>query len=291
MVSTEEGAHAERGRLTEKAVLLIRRRRPIGESPDLEPGAIPGAARLHGSAGAGRVLHSLSELEFRFRTVIQAVVDGDLTATDIDALDAGGQFVAVILGSHLVNTPDEEPRRAWLRAACRHLVGDGDALVEHHPIDWAETAEPTLPTPGAEVGMRDVRRDPPFVSAVSVYDVGGRVARQPFRARVLSDAELEADLHAAGLFVRRRLSPTWLQAGPIEPRTWSVPQREHRRNEDPGHEDVRTSPDALARSRRCVADSRLSRVTSSRPRQVLRSRRLRRLPGLKCGPDQGNLQR
>jgi hypothetical protein len=216
MVSTEEGAHAERGRVTENAVLLIRRRRPIGESPDLQPGTIPGAARLRGSAGAGRVLHSLAELDFRFGTVVQAVVDGDLTPAGIDSLDAGRLFVAVILGSHLVNTPDEVRRRAWLRAARRHVVGDGDVLVEHHPIDWAETAEPTPATPGAEVGMRDVRRDPPYVSAVSVYDVGGRVVRQPFRARVLSEDELEADLRAAGLFVRRRLSPTWLQAAPIE---------------------------------------------------------------------------
>jgi hypothetical protein len=222
MVSTEEGADAQHRGVTEKAALLIRRRRPIGESPDLEPGTVPGTAKLRGSAGAGRVLHSLSELGLRFRTVIQLVADGDLTATDIDALDAGRLFVAVILGSHLVNTPDEEQRRAWLRAARRHLVGDCDVFVEHHPIDWAETAEPT-PT-GAEVGMHDVRRDPPFVSAVSVYDAGGRIVRQPFRARVLSDAELEAELRAAGLLVRRRLTPTWLQAGPIEPRTWSVPQ-------------------------------------------------------------------
>jgi hypothetical protein len=224
MVSTEEGAHAERGRVTEKAVLLIRRLRPIGESPDLEPGELPGAGRLRGTAGAGRVLHALSELDLRFGTVIQAVVDGDLSASGIDALDAGRLFVAVILGSHLVNTPDEGRRRAWLCAAARHLVGDADVLVEHHPIDWAETAAPTQAIPGAEVGMRDVRRDPPFVSAVSVYDIGGRVVRQPFRAQVLSEAELEADVRAAGLLVRRRLSPTWLQAGPIQPRTWSVPQ-------------------------------------------------------------------
>jgi len=111
-------------------------------------------------------------------------------------------------------------RRAFLRAACRHLVGDCDVLIEHHPIDWAQTAALTVATPGAEVGMRDVRRDPPFVSAVSVYDVGGRVVRQPFTARVLSNGELAAELLAGGLVVRRRLSPTWILAGPAAPRTW-----------------------------------------------------------------------
>jgi hypothetical protein len=60
--------------------------------------------------------------------------------------------------------------------------------------------------------MVAVRVDPPFVSAVSVLDVGGRVVRQQFRARVLSDAELDEALAAAGLRRMRRLSATWLEA-------------------------------------------------------------------------------
>ncbi|NJD27929.1 MAG: hypothetical protein FIA92_06485 [Chloroflexi bacterium] len=60
--------------------------------------------------------------------------------------------------------------------------------------------------------MVDVRVEPPFVSAVSVYEVGGEVVRQPFTARVLSDAELDEALLEAGLARHRRLSPTWLEA-------------------------------------------------------------------------------
>jgi hypothetical protein len=210
--------------VTEKAALLIRRRRLLGESPDLTPSAVPGIGTLRGTAGAGRVLASLRDLDLRFRTVIQSVLDPGLGVAEIDRLDAGRLFAFVLLGSHLVNTPDPEIRQALLRATARHLAGDCDVLVEHHPVDWAETAEPTRPTPGAEVGMINVKRDPPFVSAVSVYDVGGREARQPFTARVLTDEELVAELEAARLFIRRRLSATWLQAGPIEPRQWSEPQ-------------------------------------------------------------------
>ena len=65
--------------------------------------------------------------------------------------------------------------------------------------------------------MLGVRRDPPFVSAISVYDVGGRMARQPFTARVLSEAELAAELDAVGLRVTRRLGPTWIEAARIDP--------------------------------------------------------------------------
>ena len=206
--------------MTERAVLLIRRRRPIGEPPDLEPGRSPGAALLRGSSGAARILNALSELGIPVRNVIQSVLDLGVTVADVDALDAGRLFTTVVLGSHLVNLPDEALRRAFLRATCRHLVGDCEVLVEHHPIDWATTATPTGAMPGAEVGMQDVRRDPPIVSAVSVYDVGGRIVRQPFTARVLSDGELGAELLAGGLVLRRRLSPTWLLAGPAEPRLW-----------------------------------------------------------------------
>ncbi len=200
--------------MIERAALLIRRRRPIGESHDIEPGAGPRAALLRGSSGAGRVLHSLSELGLPLRDVMQSLHDADSTPTDLDGLDLGSRFSVVVLGSHLVNSPHELLRHAFLGAARRHLAADGALLVEHHPIDWAKTAGPTQATPGAEVGMRDVRSDPPFVSAVSVYDIGGRVVRQPFTARVLSDDELAADLAATGLHVRRRLSPTWIEAAP-----------------------------------------------------------------------------
>jgi len=200
--------------MTERAVLLIRRRRPIGEPPGLEPGATPGYAILRAAAGAGRVRHALAELGIPTGTLHQAVLDPGVTTSELHELDVGRQYTVVILGSHLVNTPDEALRHALLRAAARHLVGDFDVLVEHHPIDWAETAAPTDPTPGSVVGMEDVRVDPPFVSAVSTYDVGGRYERVPFTARVLSDADLDAALVASGLRRQGRLSPTWLVASP-----------------------------------------------------------------------------
>jgi hypothetical protein len=99
-----------------------------------------------------------------------------------------------------------------VRLAARHAGGGGSVLVEHHPIDWAETAERTTPTPGADVGMDEVRRHPPFVSAVSTFDIGGRYVRQPFTARILSESELAEAMATCGLTVRRRLGSTWLEA-------------------------------------------------------------------------------
>jgi hypothetical protein len=197
-------------------VLLIRRRRPIGEPAALVPLGDSGGATLEGTAGAGRIAQSLLELGYPLDSITQAVIPVDIGLDPLAGLDLGRRFDTVVMGSHLVNLPDEARRAAFLALAARHLAGGGVALVEHHPIDWAETAAEVRPTPGSKVGMENVRRDPPFVSAVSTFDVGGRYLRQPFTARVLSEAELANELEGSGLAVLRRLSPTWLLAGPPE---------------------------------------------------------------------------
>jgi hypothetical protein len=192
------------------SLLLIRRRRPIGE-PD---GPRPGVATMDGIAGAGRIVHALVELDVAVHAMVQAVILSDSSVEDLARFDVGRRFETVVLGSHLINLPDEDLRRAFLALARRHLADGGRLLVEHHPVDWAETAAATSATPGSEVGMVDVRRDPPFVSAVSVYDSGGRVVRQPFTARVLSEEELTAELSSGGFSLQHQLGPTLIEAGP-----------------------------------------------------------------------------
>ena len=200
------------------SVLLIRRRRPIGEPatprPEDSPAPVlPAGATTHaGIGGAGRIVQSLTELGISFDAVQQLVLDVDTPPAAIGAIDVDERFPIVILGSHLVNLPDDATRRSFLGIAVRHLAPGGTLLVEHHPLDWAETAAETRATPGGSLGMVDVRRDPPFVSATSVYDVGGRIVRQPFTARVLSESELAAELATCGFGVRRRPAPTWLEA-------------------------------------------------------------------------------
>jgi hypothetical protein len=198
-------------------VLLLRRRRPAGE-PDVDRGHGGGTRNsptlqlIEGTTGAGRICAALLELGITLDGVRQAVIDASAPAEDLDSIDLADRARLVILGSHLVNAPEPERRAAFLQLAGRHVDRDGTLIVEHHPIDWAETAADVEPTPGSALGMVNVRRDPPFVSAVSVFDAFGRVVRQPFRARVLSEAELAAGLASAGFTVVRRLGPTWLEA-------------------------------------------------------------------------------
>ena len=83
-------------------MLLIRRRRLVGEAEGLEPTSVPGIGRLRGTKGAGRVLGSLAELGLRYPTVIQLVADTDLSPDAIDAFGAAvrrGVDVRVLMPS------------------------------------------------------------------------------------------------------------------------------------------------------------------------------------------------
>jgi hypothetical protein len=183
--------------------LLIRRRRPVGD---------PAAGQFHvGIAGAGRIVQSLGEagVVLDDAHIRQLLLEPDALVTGLDAAVLDGSFDRVVLGSHLVNVPAFDVRVGLLALARSRAATGGTVFVEHHPVDWVETAADTA---GGSVGMVAVGVDPPFVSAVSVLEIGGRVVRQPFRAQVLSDAELDEALAAAGLNRIRRLNPTWLEA-------------------------------------------------------------------------------
>lgn len=195
-----------------EGLLLIRRRRPIGEPGNSEARSPSDVVTIDGTAGAGRVALALTAIGVHCDQMIQAVIPPEIELEELRSLDLGGTFETVVLGSHLVNLPDPARRDAHVELAARHVAREGLLVLEHHPLDWAETAGDVEPTPGSSVGMESVRRDPPFVSAVSVYDVGGRMARQPFTARVLSEAELEAVLMSVGFGPARRLGPTLVRA-------------------------------------------------------------------------------
>jgi hypothetical protein len=193
------------------SVLLIRRRRPTDE-PETTSLRV-----IDGMAGAGRISAALLAAGVAIERMRQAVIDAGFSATDLEAASLddvliGDRFHVVVLGSHLVNVPEPDRRSRFLRFAARQLADRATLIVEHHPVDWADTAAAVPATPGGGPGMAEVRRHPPFVSAVSVFDAFGRIERQAFTARVLSDGELASELAGSGLEPTRRLSPTFLEA-------------------------------------------------------------------------------
>ncbi|MFL5777898.1 MAG: hypothetical protein ACJ761_03045, partial [Chloroflexota bacterium] len=122
-------------------LLLIRRRRPLGEPEALHPLGPNGVGTLHGTAGAGRIVLALSEGGVPCDSMAQVVIPPDLDREQLASLDLGDRYATVVLGSHLVNLPEDARRTAFLALAARHLTDGGAVVIEHHPVDWAETAE------------------------------------------------------------------------------------------------------------------------------------------------------
>jgi SAM-dependent methyltransferase len=186
--------------------ILLYRRLPAGDEPQIISRAVPpGASILELGAGAGRVTHPLVRLGYRVTAVDESpamlawVHGAERVPARIEGLDLRQRFDAVLLASHLVNDPDDGRRLRFLETCRRHVTDRGVVLVEHHPADWATTAaEGEQEVEGITVALRDVRREPPFVSAVAVYVVDGQTFRQPFTVRVLSAEGLAAAFRAAG---------------------------------------------------------------------------------------------
>lgn len=191
---------------------------PRGEA-ELVHDAIPaGADILELGCGVGRVTHELVRLGHAVTAVdesaemIAHVRGAESVQARIEELSLSRRFACVLLMSHLVN--DDAHRSAFLQACARHVADDGVVVIERHPPDWR-------PEPGArgrladvDVSLEDVEVDPPIVAATVRYEAEGRVWLHPFRARLLGDDELDAELRAAGLELVRSLgeSGAWVVA-------------------------------------------------------------------------------
>ena len=201
---------------------------PAMGEPELVHAAVPaGASILELGAGAGRMTHPLVALGHPVVAVDEspemlAHVHGALTVTaQIQTLDLGRRFDAVLLASFMVNTADDALRRGFLRACRRHVRDDGRVLLQRHAPAWfEEAAEGEATEEGITFRLRDLERPGPgLLSATTEYRVGDRLWTQSFTARRLDDAELAAALAEVGLAVGAYLTGdgSWVRAEPAAP--------------------------------------------------------------------------
>ena len=194
----------------------------LGE-PELVHAAVPaGAEILELGAGAGRITHGLLELGHPVVAVDQSpemlahVVGAETFLADIESLELARRFPVVLLASHFVNDVDRDHVRAYLACCARHVLPDGQVLLEGYPAGW----EPS--TDWREIGdirlrMRRFSLDRSLLHGEMEYVVDGRTYLHAFDALLVSDERLDSDLRAAGLERRRTLDPSgaWIEARPL----------------------------------------------------------------------------
>jgi SAM-dependent methyltransferase len=203
---------------------------PPGDAPALIHGTLrAGASILELGSGAGRLTHALLELGLPVTAVDQSaamlanVRGAETVQADIETLELGRRFDAVLLASYLVNTVDTAQRAAFLDACRRHVSDTGIVLVERLDPRWSAIDAPsTVERDGVRSTIRDIKHDGALFSAVMEYQVGEQRWMQPFSARLLDDAELIGAVRAAGLTATDWLDRdrSWLSARPFAP---SVP--------------------------------------------------------------------
>jgi SAM-dependent methyltransferase len=186
----------------------------LGEG-EIVASALPaGTSVLELGCGTGRITRQLVRLGFRVTAVDESpemlthVREAETVQAQIEGLDLGRRFDAVLLASNLV-TAEPPQRRAFLETCRRH----SDLVIcEGLPLGWSpEDGETVL----GEVVSRlqvDCVEDG-LVRGEMEYEVAGETWRHAFEMRVFADeAELSAALAEAELELERWLDARWFSA-------------------------------------------------------------------------------
>ena len=205
----------------------VYRRLPAGGEPGIIHDAVSsGSSLLELGCGTGRVTVALAGLGHHVTAVDQSAAmlaelprDPSIepVEADIERLDLGRRFDAVILGSHLLNAPDGLAAR-FLATAGRHLATKGLAVAEVYPaaMDWPAAVGRRSPVGDVGVTVTRAMVRGTRLNAAVAYDVEGRTWDQPFEADLLDEDALRARLLEGGFAFDR-----WLD----EPSGWLAARR------------------------------------------------------------------
>jgi SAM-dependent methyltransferase len=188
----------------------------LGEGEVVASVLAAGASVLELGCGAGRITRQLVRLGFRVTAVDESaamlahVREAETVQAQIEGLDLGRRFDAVVLASNLVNA--EPPRRRAFLETCRRHADL--AVVQGLPLAW-------VPEDGETVIGEVVSRlrvgwiEYGVVHGEMEYEAGDESWRHTFAMHVFADdAQLGAALAEAGLRLERRLDARWFTAVP-----------------------------------------------------------------------------
>jgi len=201
----------------------VYRRLPAGGEPELIDAAISaGSDVLDLGAGTGRLTHGLLALSHRVTAVDQSaemlrhVRGAETVVADLETLELGRRFDAVILVSHFVNDADARRRRAFLSTCARHVAQHGVVVIQAYDpdLDWEAARGRERRIGDVAVRIVAATTDGRRVDAAVEYEVDGATWRQEFAAEMLDENDLRRELEAVGLRFDRWLdrSQGWLLA-------------------------------------------------------------------------------
>jgi SAM-dependent methyltransferase len=184
----------------------------------------PGDEILELGCGAGRLTHRLVELGHAIVGVDQSpemlahIRGAETVLADIETLDLGRTFPAVLLASQLVNTPNLQQRSAFLMSCRRDVEPDGVVVIQRTPLRLATSpdadADVVIEVHGFRRWLHNPRLQGRILSGEMHYQVGDREWSQPFSTHILDDEEIANELVSIGLRLDRWLDPErlWLTA-------------------------------------------------------------------------------
>jgi SAM-dependent methyltransferase len=198
---------------------------PNGE-PELIHAAVPQEASiLELGAGAGRITHSLVAFGHDVVAVDESpemlahIKSAETVCASIQSLSLDRTFDVVLLMSFVIETADDDLRRAFLETCRRHVTADGCVILQRKPPEWYDTVQPfeRHAADGRLLRMTEVTRPgPDLLLATMEYTIGDRTWTHTFLSRRLDDAFLETQLNGAGLTIAEFLDDgrEWVRAVP-----------------------------------------------------------------------------
>jgi SAM-dependent methyltransferase len=195
---------------------------PPGPAPDLLDAVLPVCATvLDLGGGAGRIAHALVARGHSVTVVdqceamlVHVAPDLERHLADIEELDLGRTFDAVLLASFLVNTP-HIPQRSEFLATCARHVGVAGAIylqrLDPELVPLAIDAESE--EGGVTYAMADVRHDGPRFEATMSFLRHNERWEHRYEGVVLDDDELVDALAPHGLRITGYLDDqrTWVE--------------------------------------------------------------------------------
>ena len=159
-------------------------RLPAGRTPQFIHDAIPpDASILELGSGAGRITLPLLELGHEVVAVdessdmLACINNSETIESRIEDLALDRRFDVVLLMSHLIEKPDIEQSRAFLRTCRAHVKDHGQVLIQRDSPDWDYREEPTFTRTGVggcTITLRDLSVSPSDVLTFSLdYQVDG----------------------------------------------------------------------------------------------------------------------